>query len=215
MDYLNIKGTQFIRFKKGEAVIKSGEIAEFFYIVISGTCHRIRVSDKGDETILYTYRKDNILCAFIAYYHMMAASDIVADNTVYCYKIPREAFLEKMNDDMKLMRIIMEQIMQEHMDLLVNFHGKREGRTPNLLCSFILKNITQNEDGIWYLDKKYSNVKLAQIIGVHKVTATRIVNELQKQGILQRTSIGLVVHDREQLELYALQGKKLRYGVPK
>lgn len=211
MNYDNIEGATFVRLEKGDYIIRSDDYADHYYIVLSGTCHRAKCSDKGDEIIVSTYGKHHIVCAFMAYYNLIANSDIIADDTLCCWRIPREAFNEVIDQDPALMKILLDQIMREHMDLMIKFRSKQEGRTPNLLCQFIVTHAIKNAQGGLYLDKAYSNVKIARHLGVHKVTATRIINRLQKEGIVARTPEGLSILDHPRLLRYANKQEKLTY----
>ena len=61
------------------------------------------------------------------------------------------------------------------------------------------------------MDKIYTNVNIAAQLGVHKVTATRIINILQKEGIVERTKKGLLIKDLSRLNEYAIMDKQLKY----
>ena len=69
----------------------------------------------------------------------------------------------------------------------------------------------QKEDGHYYLHKSYNNVKIAAYLGIHRVTATRIINVLQKEQVVKRTEDGLQITNLEQLKRYASNQQKLKY----
>ena len=211
MDCSKIAGAQYLCFKKGEYLVKSGDKVKHFFLIISGACHREKTTYKGDQIIMSTFAKGSIACGFMAYYDLTAASDIIADNTLYCWKIPRKAFIEEMEQNPKLMKILLEQTMQEYFDLSLRFRFKQEGHTPNILCHFLASKAHKNADGELLVDKIYTNVNIAAQLGVHKVTATRIINILQKEGIVARTKNGLLIKDLEKLNEYAIMDKQLKY----
>ena len=211
MDCSKIAGAQYLCFKKGEYLIKSGDKVKHFFLIVSGNCHRVKTTYKGDQIIMTTFVKGSIACCFMAYYDLTAASDIIADSTLYCWKIPRQAFLDEMEQNPKLMKALLEQIMQEYFDLSLRFRFMQEGHTPNILCHFLTSKARKNAEGELLVDKIYTNVYIAAQLGVHKVTATRIINALQKEGILERTKKGLVIRDLERLNEYAIMDKQLKY----
>ena len=211
MDCSKIPGAQYICFKKGEYLVKSGDKVKHFFLIVSGSCHRVKTTYKGDQIIMSTFIKDNIACSFMAYYDLTAASDIIAASTVYCWKIPRKAFIEEMEHNSKLMKALLEQIMQDYFDLSLRFRFKQEGHTPNFLCHLLASKAHKNSAGELIVDKVYTNVNIAAQLGVHKVTATRIINILQKEGIIERTKNGLLIKDLERLNEYAIMDKQLKY----
>ena len=211
MDYSKIEGAIYVHFSKGEYIIKSGEKANNFYLVVSGQCYRLKTTYKGNQAIMATYKKNNIACAFTAYYDMVIASDIVARTTCYCWKIPRNSFIKAMENDLTLIKLFLEQILQEYYDLGVRFRSKQDGSTPNMLCSFLASHAQEKESGKFLVGKEYTNVAIAGYLGIHKVTAGRIINCLQKENIVERTKEGLLVKDMERLNEYAVQNKKLTY----
>lgn len=211
MDYSKIDGATYLRFKKGEHLIRPGEKADHFFLIMSGSCHRCKITYKGDEIIMATYAKNNIACAFMAYYDIPSASDIVADNICCCWKIPRRSFIVAMEHEPQLMRMLLEQIMQEYFDLSIRFRSKQAGQTPNLLCHFLLSHSHKNSCGQLVIDKSFSNVIIASHLGIHKVTATRIINVLQKEGVISRTKDGLLIKDPQKLNEYITDNKKMTY----
>ena len=137
MDYSKIPGAQYICFKKGEYLVKTGEKVQHFLIIAHGSCNRVKTTYKGDQIIMSTFTKDSIACGFMAYYDLTAASDIIAASTVYCWKIPRKTFMEEMEHNSKLTKALLEQIMQDYFDLSLRFRFKQEGHTPNILCHLL------------------------------------------------------------------------------
>jgi Mn-dependent DtxR family transcriptional regulator len=80
-----------------------------------------------------------------------------------------------------------------------------------MLCDLLLSRSIPKEDGYFYLPKIYNNVRIAAYLGVHKVTATRIINVLQKEQVVTRTKDGLQITNPEQLKRYASNQQKLIY----
>jgi CRP-like cAMP-binding protein len=135
----------------------------------------------------------------------------VAGNTLCCWKIPRQNFIETLDSSPELNKELLTQLMDEYLQLSTHYFKRKNGETPVMLCSLLLSRSIPNEDGYFYLPKSYSNVKIAAYLGVHKVTATRIINVLQKKQIITRTPNGLKIIDREQLQRYATNQEKLNY----
>ena len=211
MDYSQIEGSTFTRFRKNECIVHAGDKSDHFYIVVSGYCHRVRLEENGSDMIRTIYSKGSIVCALIAYREAIAKSDIVADTTLCCWKIPRQSFIEELEQNPLLCKQLLDQIINEYLDLSSQFFSRKNGETPRLLCKFLASHAHKYDDGFLYVDKMYSNVKIAAHLGVHKVTATRIINVLQKEQVLTRTKEGLQITNPEQLQCYASGMYTLKY----
>jgi len=211
MDYSKIKGATFVRFKKNECFVHAGDQPEYFYVVASGYCHRIRLEENGNNTIRTVYSKGSIVCALMAYRNVVPKSDIVADTTLCCWKIPRQNFIDELDRNPEVAKHLMDQIIDEYLDLSSQFFGRKNGETPKLLCKFLFSHAQMHDDGFLYMNKSYNNVKIAAHLGVHKVTATRIINALQKEQTLTRTKDGLQITNPEQLQYYAAGKKTIKY----
>lgn len=211
MDYSKIKGATFVRFKKHECIVHAGDQPDSFFVVASGYCHRVRLEENGSNTIRTVYAKGDLVCSLMAYRNVTSKSDIVADTTLCCWKIPREEFLNELERNPELSKQLLNQIIDEYLDLSSQFFSRKNGETPRLLCKFLFNHARKHEDGFLYMDKTYNNVKIAAHLGVHKVTATRIINALQKEDVLTRTKDGLQITNPEQLQYYASGKHILKY----
>ncbi len=211
MEYSKIEGAIYRELKNGEHLIRIGEKAKYFYVVETGSCHRIKYMVSGEEIIMTVYSQNDIVCAFNAYYDMVSASEIVANGTCTCWQIPRDTFLKTMDNCPQLMKKFLEQILQEYFDMNMRLRSKHEGQTPNLLCHFLLSHARRNSNHQLVVDRAYSNVALAKHMGVHRVTITRIINVLKQEGVLERTKEGLVITDLELLNEYAVQERHMKY----
>ena len=211
MDYSKIEGATFVRFQKNECIVHAGDQSEYFYVVASGYCHRVRLEENGNNTIRTVYSKGSIVCALMAYRNVVPKSDIVADTTLCCWKIPRQNFIDELDRNPEVAKHLMDQIIDEYLDLSSQFFGRKNGETPKLLCKFLFSHAQMHDDGFLYMNKSYNNVKIAAHLGVHKVTATRIINALQKEQTLTRTKDGLQITNPEQLQYYASGKKTIKY----
>lgn len=211
MDYSKIKGATFVRFKKDDILLRTGDFADYFYVVVSGHCYRMRFEDHGIDKIQATYSKGDIVCAVLAYRKMIAKSEIIAGNTLCCWKIPRQNFIDALENSPELGKNFLDQIIDEYLELTTQYFKQKNGETAVLLCELLLSRSMQKEDGHYYLHKSYNNVKIAAYLGIHRVTATRIINVLQKEQVVKRTEDGLQITNLEQLKRYASNQQKLKY----
>lgn len=58
--------------------------------------------------------------------------------------------------------------------------------------------------------KVENNSELARYLGIHRVSVVRILKQLEDQGALKRTELGLVIEDEAAILAYA-KGKRFTY----
>lgn len=210
MDFSKLPEVTYCRFNKGHYLVKQGELPEYVYSIISGSLKRVMVNDKGDEMIMERFGRGDLVCIIMVIANAPGASNIIVEKEVYCYKIPKNVFLNEMNTNIELMRHVLDKLIDMHMKLRVLYRNRQEGRTPNYLCSFILKN-AQEKNGQFILDKVFTNAEIGRLLGIHRVTAARIINKLIHNQVLSRTPQGLVLLDIDELTMYAHSDKFLSY----
>lgn len=211
MDYKDLPGAEYIRFEKGDYIIQAGEPAKYFYVLTTGSARRIKIGENGSEMIMFNYEKNDIACAITAYYNILPVSSIIAVTTTYAWRIPRDIFLQEMEKDTKLMKHMLDQLAKEYLDVVLRFRLVREGKSSDILCNTLLSLAYRDESNTLRVDKIYTNTRLAKYLGIHAVTATRIINQLQKENIIVRTKQGLQIIDEAQLRRYAEGLDSLKY----
>lgn len=211
IDFSKLAGVEYHRFNKGDIIIDIGEEPQFICIMLSGKCKRIKYSEKGNELILQTYSKGALLGGVILYSNLISTSKIIAIKTTSCYRIPKTLFLKLLDSNIWLMKKFLDQVIAEHMTLIVNFNSKQDRRTSNSICRFLLDNAKETSDGNLLVGKIYSNAEISRYIGIHKVTAARIISQLIREGAIERTPNGIVLTDVETLQLYAQNKRSMIY----
>jgi CRP/FNR family cyclic AMP-dependent transcriptional regulator len=210
MDFSKLPGATYCRFNKGHYLLKHGEVPEFVYVIVSGRLKRVMINDKGDEMVMERFGRGDLVCIVMVCANIPGASNIIAEKEVYCYKIPKDVFLKEMKTNIELTQKVLDKVIKMHLQLRGLYRYRQEGHTPNYLCSFLLKN-AQEKNGQLILDKSFSNAEIGRLLGIHRVTAARIINKLKHEQILYRNSQGLVLLDIEELKLYAQNKKFLNY----
>lgn len=211
IDFSKLEGVEYCRFNKGDVIIDIGEEPQSICIIVNGRCKRIKYSDKGNELILQSYGKGALVGGVILYRDLISTSKIVATKTTFCYRIPKKLFLSLLDKNIWLMKKFLDQLIAEHMTLIINFNSKQDGRTPNLICRFLLDNAKETPDGRLLVNKIYSNAEVSRYLGIHKVTAARIISQLRHEGLIERTANGIFLLDVDTLQLYAQNKRTMTY----
>lgn len=211
MNYGTLAGAMPFVYEKGDCIIHTGEGAEYIYYITEGTCKRIKYSDKGDEIIMTKYRQGDLLCVVMVYSGLPSASEIVANEKVCGYRIPKHSFLDALDHDVAIAKHVIDQVLIEHMSLMQKFRSKQERRSAAFLCQFLLNQAHEKEDGKRIVRKQYNNVEISRYLGIHAVTSARIISALKNEGVIKRTKEGLEITDKEKLTDFAKNKKILKY----
>ena len=221
MDLLKIPGVVYCEFKKNDTIIRQGEEIDSVYYLISGVCHRKAVTKKGDE-IIYGIKESNtgddltpnfvqsVLGVLILYSDGISACNFCASSKCCCYKIPRDIFLDYVQEKPEILTQILKMAMRELRTVTGSFQARQEGELANQLCCLLLKNAAQEPDGRKTV-KGLSNLAISQFLGVHKVTVNRILRVLKEEGVIDKSRNCIVIRDGKVLAEYAKAERRIDY----
>ncbi|MEG6616728.1 Crp/Fnr family transcriptional regulator [Peptococcaceae bacterium 1198_IL3148] len=205
-------------FKKGEYIIRQGEKIQFLYYLASGSCYRTTFTEKGDEIIFGVKEASNnsfiecMLGVLILYTdNETSVNNFIAKTNCSCYKIPKETFLQYVQDKPNILTQLVSMAMAELRELTSSFQARQEGKVANRLCELLLKN-SQQKQGRLLVNKDYSNhTKISQFLGIHKVTVAKIIKALKEEGVISKERAGIVILDKDRLTAYAQAEKTIEY----
>jgi len=206
----DLDGVSYCNFKKGDCIIKQGDTPEYVYKLVTGSFNRVMVNRKGDEMIMEKFHKGDLLCVVQVYSNIPSGSNIIASEDSTCCRISRSAFLEELDTNIELLKIVLNKTVKNYIKISWLHRLKQERRTPNSICSFVINHAQKNEDTL-LLDKAYNNSEIARLLGVHRVTVARIINRLIHEGVLRRSTKGLLILNPDELLQYVNNEKGLSY----
>ncbi|HBV86068.1 MAG TPA: cyclic nucleotide-binding protein [Desulfosporosinus sp.] len=216
MDLLKHPDVTISEFKKGDYIIRQGEKVEFLYLLVSGTCHRSIITEKGDE-IIFAIRKpsenfiQSLLGVLILYSNGISVSNFIADTKCRCYRIPKQTFLDYVQDKTNLLNQIIGLAVHESRELASSFQARQEGKVSKRFCELLLNN-TQQKQGKLVVSKDYSNLtKISKFLGIHRVTVAKIVKVLKEKGVIIKDENGIVILDEDKLLSFARAEKVIEY----
>lgn len=197
-------------YQKGAYIFRQGEEVEFVYYLVTGTACRTSLSQEGEE-IIYTYWKGHeFLGAFpLINNHIYTENNIIAKTICQGYKIPKDIFLEFIDENPKALKQLLIRAIHEMNSIVDNGLYMRQGKMGNRVCQILL-DWAEERDGVYRIDKVVSYVELSKFLGVHPVTISRIVKQLKREKVIDSTKQGVIVLDPDRLRRYSL-GEKIHY----
>ncbi|MFZ7101074.1 MAG: helix-turn-helix domain-containing protein [Peptococcaceae bacterium] len=217
MDLTEMPGVTYCEFKKGSNMIEQGEKVEYIYYLVSGTCHRLTITNKGNEIIYGTKESKDFIKALVGVLVLYSPdgrsiSNFIAKSKCYCYRIPKNTFFHYVRNKPDILTKLLCFALWEYRELYNTFQYRQEGKVPNRLCELLLKN-AQNKHGKLVVAKAFSNSEIGRYLGIHKVTVAKILKALKEKGIIEKHKEGILVLDQAQLIAYAQSEKILHYYV--
>ncbi|TGE34968.1 Crp/Fnr family transcriptional regulator [Desulfosporosinus fructosivorans] len=215
MDLLKIPGVVYCEFKNNGYIIRQGEKVDSIYYLVSGTCYRTSITEKGDE-IIYGVKESNkslvhsLLGVLVLYCDGISSNHFIARSKCCCYKIPKEIFLQYVQDKPDLLTELLYLAMWELRELAGSFQARQEGKVANRLCKLLLIK-AQTIQGKRLINKGYSNSEISRFLGIHKVTVARILRVLKDEGIIDKQKEGIIILDEDRLDNYAQAEKMMDY----
>lgn len=94
--------------------------------------------------------------------------------------------------------------LQQGQELLLIRAGKRAEENLLRVLNWLARRVGSKVNNGYLLDLKLTHKDLAEFSGLTRVTVTRILNQLEQQGFIQRLSRRLVVLDEKEIWHYEI-----------
>lgn len=218
MNFTDLPGISPCFFKKGEILIKDGDLVDHVYYLRKGTVYREIVTDTGVESILSCKEggglTDSIIGILLLYGTeppYISGNNFVAGTDCYCLRIPAEAIKRYLYKRPELLEELVGTAVHECGYLMTLYLGKTEVPAPAALCYWMLERLEQDENGHSYLPN-YRHDDIAKFLNLHKVTVSRIFSALRREGVLEKTPQGFFVRDMKRLRAFAENMRHLKYS---
>ncbi|MEG6522703.1 Crp/Fnr family transcriptional regulator [Desulfotomaculum sp. 1211_IL3151] len=200
-------------YKKGQYIIRPGEVLNSIYLLTEGLCYRKFLTEKGEE-IIYDIRDSNgkletLLGVLILYSNSkISTTSFIAKSDCTCYKISERIFMNYANQNPQLLHELLRMSMNSYDELDIKYHFRQSGKAANRLCEIILTTACSQNGVLCF--SQFNHSELAKYLGVHRVSVVRILKQLEEDRVIKRTKHGLILLDQQQLKQYAA-GEKFVY----
>lgn len=191
-------------FSKRSVIIYQGEIPLTAYIVRSGIIKAYNINSAGNEQIADFYKAGEMFpSTWIfgkstnAIYYYEALTDAKT------WMVEKDALLEKIYSDLKLMRVAFEQVASHYTSSLLRVTALEQSRAAEKVM-FTLYYLAQRYssdkgNGRHVLDIKLTQNVLADMMGLTRETTTNELIKLKKQKVIDYSPGQFVIH-KDKLE---------------
>ncbi|EGD50645.1 transcriptional regulator, Crp/Fnr family [Thermoanaerobacter ethanolicus JW 200] len=190
-------------FKKGSIIFMEGEKGEAIYFVKSGKVKISKTSSIGKEYIIKIMEKGDVFAESILFVggEYPATAEAIEDSEVIMLKNQDIENLILKNSEIALSIIKLMAKRLKNVAVIIENLALRDsiGRTASVLLTFAKERGINTKEGI-LLDLNLNRQDLANIVGTSRENVTRILSQMDKEGIIHLDRQKIIIRDVKKLK---------------
>lgn len=190
-------------FKKGSIIFMEGEKGEAIYFVKSGKVKISKTSSIGKEYIIKIMEKGDVFAESILFVggEYPATAEAIEDSEVIMLKNQDIENLILKNSEIALSIIKLMAKRLKNVAVIIENLALRDsiGRTASVLLTFAKERGINTKEGI-LLDLNLNRQDLANIVGTSRENVTRILSQMDKDGIIHLDRQKIIIRDVKKLK---------------
>lgn len=197
-----------VDFRKGQKIIRQGEICNGFYILESGIVDVSTASEDGKQYSHAIYKAGNYLAELEIFDQTEYCCSAIALTNGRMLQISRNDFLKWVETDRHIEDLLLRNICSKFYILSVKAASDSFYSLKYRLCEFLLNCERQNN----YMDKDkkllINKAELSSYLAVTGRSVNRVVKELKEKGIVDNESGYISIKRADLLQNELRQTKK-------
>lgn len=181
--------------KKGDIIIKQGTLTPYLYYVVEGYVEYVYRGEDESETLINVLGKDTIINVQPFFGNVKISGTFRALNDCRISRISRDAANELIDTDKQLSKELLVEMSKIVEGLVRQLYSQSsdsaEMRVVYILC-LLAEEYPKKKNRIQI---NLSQEDLARIARTTRVTITKIISDLKKQGLVSTTYGGIIVED--------------------
>lgn len=190
-------------FKKGSIIFMEGEKGEAIYFVKSGKVKISKTSSVGKEHIIKIMEEGDIFAESVLFVggEYPATAEAIEDSEVIMLKNQDIENLILKNSKIALSIIKLMAKRLKNVAVIIENLALRDsiGRTASVLLTFAKERGINTKEGI-LLNLNLNRQDLANIVGTSRENVTRILSQMDKEGIIHLDRQKIIIKDIERLK---------------
>lgn len=195
------------RVRRQECLYNCTSQDKYVYFLEQGICALTSTSSDGRECIYQYFLTGDFIC-FTAVFNraypdeaFLAFAMIAKSDCTLC-QIPYSLFRGYVDAHPVLYRWLFEKAVTHYDNALRHSYSLQEGDNFRSLCQALVELATP-QSPFPVLQKEFSYGELANYLGIHTITVTRLMARLKEQGVIMKNGHQTVIQDMKQLKILA------------
>lgn len=207
-----------VHLKKNTVIFRADFKMEtpYVYYLVDGICALVGTSYHGQEQVLLYFKKGSLmgfnqfLDGFGSNFFSYSTPTGVTKTECTLYKIPVSYFKELIDTDLEFNKYMIYVLSKNYHLTLAHLKQIQEDCTITVICRFLLSMSERKEEGL-VVPKFFTYDEISRFLGVHMVTAGKIIAKLLKLGYIERISKGILIREEEALKELIINCETFKY----
>lgn len=190
--------------KRSECLYSRASKDKYVYFLEKGICALTSTSPDGRERIYQYFLAEDFICFTPAFNRLypdetFLAFAIMAKSDCCLCQIPYSQFRRYVEAHPVLFRWLFEKAVTHYDNSLRHSYSLQEGDNFMSLC-LVLQELATPQDSQYILQKEFSYGELANYLGIHTITVTRLFARLKELGLVTKNGHQTVIPDMKRLK---------------
>jgi CRP/FNR family transcriptional regulator, cyclic AMP receptor protein len=191
-----------LNYQKGQVIIHEDEEPKSLFLVESGYVKAYTITKYGERNVLEIHRKGDIFSLPALLERRVSGVYYEAATAVQLRRMPKEVFYEGLERSHMVTQAVIWQtlsLLNVYSDRIQNlaYRTAKERIVARLL--FLVDRFGKEHEGELFIDTPITHQELADSLSITRETATRMLDELKRKGLLDQRNRQFVILDEEGL----------------
>lgn len=188
----------------------------YIYYLVDGICALTGNSYHGKEHVLLYFVSGSLiginqfLDGFGSNLFCYSTPTGVTKTECILYRIPVAAVLDLLETNLEFNKYIVNTLSKYYHLTLAHLKQIQEDSATTVICRFLLSMSEKKEDG-FVVERFFTYEEISKYLGIHIVTAGKIISRLQQLGYIKRVSSGILIQDEKALKELIVNCEAFRY----
>lgn len=192
-------------FRAGEVLLLCGDTLEHLYYLAKG---RVRTENNhvtgGDRTFSYV-NAGYFICEAVFFAHSSSVGSVMAETDCEVWSFSERYVYDRLfKEHPEIALHIIQSLSMKMIGIYQHVNGLTVHQPPKALAQLLLPWIDEQggrqSDGHILLKAHITHQQLADLLGLHRVTVTKLLSAWRAQGILVKDTKAWHIYDRQYLE---------------
>lgn len=192
-------------FRKGEVVLLNGDTLGHLYYLARGRVRADKSSITGGDRTFSYINAGYFICEAVFFAHTASIGAVVAETACEIWSFSETYVYNRLfKEHPEIALHIIQSLSMKMVGLYQHVNDLTVRQPQKALAQFLLPWIEDEgavqKDGHILLKAHMTHQQLADLLGLHRVTVTKMLNELRVQGILTKDTKAWHIYDQQYLQ---------------